>query len=168
MFLSTDMQGVVIIACEKHAARIVEEVRGSEQGNWFVMPTLEACRLGYWPRVSQSQEAGGCAIFGFIERNELARKLQDWATANTDGSLCLSCVAYEWDITPLRVAARVRDVVCGKSVACSNALSHPRGDEVFFFCSVGCREAFVRAPQNYIQPPLEKPRETPLAKAELT
>lgn len=155
MFLSTDMQGVVIIACEKHAPRLVAEMKSTPQGNWLVMPALEACRLGYWPRVSESHEATGTAIFGFIERNELARKLQEWTETNSDGSLCLNCVAYQWNIMPLRVAVNVRDVVCGKSVACSSALSHPHGDEVFFFCSVSCRDAFIKAPQNYIAPAQE-------------
>jgi YHS domain-containing protein len=151
MFLSTDMQAVMIIACEKHAPKLVANLQSEERGNWLVMPAPEACRLGYWPNVSGSHEANGTAILGFIERRELSRKLEEWTAANSDGSLCLDCVAYEWNITPLRVAARVRDVVCGQTVACSNALPHPHEGELFFFCSVGCRDAFVKEPNRYMR-----------------
>ncbi len=149
-FLNDSMQAVVLMACEKHAPALLEKLGQCPKGNWFVLPPVASCQLGYWPHVSEPHAGRGCAIFGFIERREMTRQLEKFASINPDGSLCPDCAAYEWDATPSHLAESVRDPVCGRRVAPSDALSHQHAGELFFFCGVGCRDSFVREPQNYV------------------
>jgi YHS domain-containing protein len=149
-FLREAMQAVVMIVCEKHATTVLERLNHCPEGNWFVMPPVGACRMGYWPHVSEAHSGQGIALFGFIERSALAQHLKEFAATNPDGSLCTDCVAYEWGITPSHAVETISDPVCGRQVSPAHALSYSYRDELFFFCSIGCRDAFERTPQRYM------------------
>jgi len=148
-YLNESMQGIVLMVCDKHAPSLLEKLKECPAGNWFVMPPVASCRLGYWPNVSDSHEGHGCAIMGFVESQALTKMLEEFASTNADGSLCLDCVAYEWPITSSHVAATANDLVCGRAVACSNSISQSYNGELFFFCSVGCRDEFNKTPVRY-------------------
>jgi YHS domain-containing protein len=150
MFLNDSMQSVVILACEKHAPGILEKINNGNEGNWFVMPPTTTFRTGYWPRVSESRSGGGCAIFGFIEREALVRKLREFSCTESDNGLCPDCAAYEWNITPLHSALTTHDPVCGRDVSCAGALSQEYHHRLYFFCSIGCRDRFQRQPENFV------------------
>jgi YHS domain-containing protein len=150
-YLNDSMQAVVIIACERHADGIVEKVNETEEGNWFVMPSSKGCRVGYWPHVSGAHSSGGCAVFGFAESLALASVLREFACVNSDGSLCPDCVAYEWGIRQSHIVEATRDPVCGKTVSCDNSVTANHKDEMFCFCSAGCRDAFFGDPERYLQ-----------------
>src|SRR5947209_20338864 len=137
MFSDDSMQAVVLIVCESHAAAVQEKLKECPEGNWFMMPAIASCRMGYWPHVSNPHAGQGCAIFGFVERQSLGRRLEALSATNEDGSLCADCVAYEWDIKPSHIAATARDPVCGRRVYCANAHSQDHGGNLFFFCSIG-------------------------------
>lgn len=150
-YLNDSMQAVVIIACERHADGIVEKVNETQEGNWFVMPSSKGCRVGYWPHVSAPHSSGGCAVFGFAESLALANVLREFACVNSDGSLCPDCVAYEWGIRQSHIVEATRDPVCGKTVSCDNSVTANHKDEMFCFCSAGCRDAFFGDPERYLQ-----------------
>jgi YHS domain-containing protein len=154
-YLNEEMQAVAMIVCEKHAPSLLEKLQNCPEGNWFVMPAVGACRVGYWPHVSQAHSGGGCAVWGFAERLALVRTLGKLASVNDDGSLCPDCVAYQWSITPVHLADTVRDPVCGRNVSSNSALSHHYQGELFFFCSMGCRDDFIKSPQRYVRQPVE-------------
>jgi YHS domain-containing protein len=149
-YLNERMQAIVMIVCDKHAPTLLEKVQQCQEGNWFVMPHAATCRTGYWPNVSESHTCQGCAIMGFAETQAMTRTLEEFAAFNDDGSLCPDCVAYEWDITPSHVAATAHDLVCGRAVACSNSVSQNHDGELFFFCSVGCRDEFNKSPEKFV------------------
>ena len=151
-FVNDSLKAVVLMACEKHAPAIMEKLSECPEGNWFVMPAIQACRMGYWNNVSNSHEGKGSAIFGFAEAVSLSRTLEQFATRNPDGSLCQDCVAYEWGITPTHLAATTRDPVCGARVSSGDALSQCHEGELFFFCSVNCRDRFQANPQEFVKP----------------
>ncbi|MBV9469213.1 MAG: YHS domain-containing protein [Abitibacteriaceae bacterium] len=144
------MQAVVIMACEKHAPTLLAKLQECPAGNWFVLPSVASCRIGYWPHVSEAHAGQAIAVFGFVERPELARRLEQLSSVNEDGSLCLDCVAYEWGASPSHIAQSVRDPVCGRPVPCTHALSQCYNGELFFFCGLGCRDAFHKAPEKYV------------------
>jgi Cu+-exporting ATPase len=156
-FLNESMQAVVLMACEKHAPALLEKLGQCPKGNWFALPSVASCQLGYWPNVSAPHAGQGCAIFGFIERGQLTRQLQKFASVNADGSLCPDCAAYEWSATPSHFAETARDPVCGRHVAPAAALSHQHQGELFFFCDVGCRDSFVSEPNRYVVSPERVP-----------
>jgi YHS domain-containing protein len=156
MFLNDSMQAVVIMACEKHAPSILEKIDKGTEGNWFVMPPTSIFRTGYWPRVSESHADGGCAIFGFIDREALGHKLREFSSDNQDEGLCPECAAYEWNITPLHSALTTRDPVCGRGLSCASALSQEHNHRLYFFCSIGCRDRFQREPQKFVTGKEEK------------
>ena len=116
-----------------------------------MMPAIASCRMGYWPHVSNPHEGQGCAIFGFVERQSLGRRLEELGATNPDGSLCADCVAYEWDIKPSHIAAPPR-ATWSAAVACIAPTPHSQdyGGKLFFFCSIGCRDAFDSNPEQYV------------------
>lgn len=150
MFLNDSMQAVVILACEKHAPSILDKINSGDEGNWFIMPASTTFRTGYWPRVSQSHSGGGCAIFGFIDREALVRKLREFSSREGDNGLCPECAAYEWNITPLHSALTTKDPVCGRDVSCSACVSQEYNHRLYFFCSIGCRDRFQRHPGEFV------------------
>lgn len=150
MFLNDSMQAVVILACESHAPGILEKLNNGSPGNWFLMPPTSVFRTGYWPNVCDSHEGQGVAIFGFIERQALAQKLQEFSSANADNGVCPECAAYEWNITPLHSAQTTRDPVCRREVSCGNSLSENYQNRLYFFCSPSCRDQFHRSPREFI------------------
>ena len=152
-FLNDAMQAVVIIVCEKHAPALLDTLHGCPEGNWFVMPPVADCRMGYWPHVSAPHAGGGYAVWGFAEHLDMARMLSRMSSVNEDGSLCPDCVAYSWNITPLHMATSVPDPVCGKKVSCGEALSRHHDGRLFFFCSMGCRDSFIKSPERYLSVP---------------
>jgi YHS domain-containing protein len=152
-FLNDTMQAVVMIVCEKHAPSLLNKLSDCPDGNWFVLPPVAACRMGYWPHVSPSHPGQGCAIFGFIERFALVNRLEEFASINQDGSLCPDCVAYQWGAVPSHLAEASRDPVCGRAVSSVDGLSLCHEGEMFFFCSMSCRDAFRLAPHSYVSAP---------------
>jgi Cu+-exporting ATPase len=44
------------------------------------------------------------------------------------------------------------DPVCGMSVDPKTALSHQHGEQIYYFCSAGCRDRFVAEPAKYVAP----------------
>lgn len=152
MLLNESIQAVIVLVCEEHAERAISRLNDCPEGNWFVLPEAAAGRLGYWPHVARPHNDSGhsYAILGFAERMALARTLQRFAAINENGSLCPDCVAYEWNITPVHLAASSRDPVCGNSVSCTTGFSHLYEGELFFFCSTHCRDAFHSRPQRYV------------------
>jgi YHS domain-containing protein len=153
LYLNETMQAVVMIVCEKHGPELLDKMNQCPQGNWFMMPSLENCRIGYWPHVADSHGAKGYALFGFAERSTLNNCLELFAPRNEDGSLCPDCAAYEWNIAPSHAAGSVRDPVCGKIIASKDAMSSPYQGELFFFCSVNCRDKFHDHPEKYVALP---------------
>lgn len=149
-FLNEGMKAVVILVCEKHAPTLVEKLNNCREGNWFVMPPTSSCRIGYTPHVSDAHAGKGLAIMGFAENKALSQEIKNFAAVNPDGSQCSECVAYHWDVTPTHVASTSHDVVCGRSVTCDDAASTNHNGEIFFFCSVGCRDRFVKAPDQFL------------------
>lgn len=150
-FVNDTLQAVVLMACDQHAPSILEKLKEHPDGNWFVMPALQACRLGYWNHVSPAHEGHGCAIFGFAERVAMGRILAGLATLNENGSMCADCVAYEWNITPSHIAAEAPDPVCGATVPTGDALSHMHEGQLFLFCSVNCRDKFQKNPAAFLR-----------------
>ena len=150
-FVNDALKAVVLMACEKHAPAIMEKLGECPEGNWFVMPAIQACRMGYWNNVSTSHESKGSAIFGFAESVSLSRTLQQLSSHNSDGSLCPDCVAYEWGVTSSHLAANAVDPVCGAKVSSADSLSQCHEGELFFFCSVTCRDRFHTAPDRYLK-----------------
>jgi len=151
-FLNDTLQAVVLLACEKHAPDIMEKLKNYPDGNWFVMPTLQACRMGYWNNVSPAHEGHGSAIFGFAETVALNRMLGELSCVNPNGSVCPDCVAYEWNITPSHITPSASDPVCGANVPAADAITHCHENELFFFCSVNCRDKFQKSPADYLRP----------------
>ncbi|RYG68755.1 YHS domain-containing protein [bacterium] len=157
MFLNDSMQAVVVMACEKHAPSILEKINNGSEGNWFVMPPTSTLRSGYWPRVCDAHAGGGLAIFGFIDREALVHKLREFSASQADNGLCPDCAAYEWNITPLHSALTTHDPVCGRGISCASALSLEHRRRLYFFCSMGCRDRFQRAPENFVSPSEAEP-----------
>lgn len=149
-FLNDTLQAVVLMVCDKHAPLVLEKLRECSDGNWFVMPPLADCRAGYHPHASPSHAAQGCAVFGFVERQALRRRLNEFAQLNPDGSLCPDCMAYQWGVAPTPIGDTGRDPVCGRAVSGASSLSHHHDGEMFVFCGLYCRDAFIQAPQNYL------------------
>lgn len=149
-YLNESMQAVVVIACEKHSPAILEKLNETPEGNWFVLPAAASARVGYVPHVSAPHSGHSCAILGFVERMAMPQYLQEFKSVNADGSLCPDCIAYEWQVIPTYTAATARDLVCGQMVGCDDALTENYHDELFFFCSAGCRDAFRREPNRYL------------------
>ena len=92
----------------------------------------------------------GTAIFGFIEASALSGLLESINVTNADGSVCPECAAYEWNVTPSHIATSALDLVCGRHVSVSEATPSEYEGELFFFCSVGCRDRFVLSPQSFL------------------
>lgn len=161
-YVNEQTQAVVLMVCERHAPAVLQRLNETNAGNWFMLPSIQSCRMGYWTNVSESHPGHGMAIFGFAESGALSRTLEGLSdvTRNEDGSLCSECVAYEWNTSPLHMAASAKDPVCGRTVDCSEGLSQCYGGELFFFCSFGCRDKFRLSPQSYVpvkMTPLERP-----------
>ena len=152
-YVNDTMQAVVIMACEKHAPAIMEKLKECQEGNWFAMTAIQACRMGYWNNVYSAHEGQGCAVFGFAERVALSTVLGKLTTLNPDGSSCQDCVAYGWDITPSHIVPTAKDPVCGANVDCATGLTHAHDGELFFFCSVNCRDKFHKNPQSFVHKP---------------
>ena len=148
MFLNENVQAVIVLICEKHAAALTEKLSHCRDGNWFVLPSTAASQMGYWPHVSSSHSSRGQAVLGFAESAALARVLEQLASVSEDGSVCPDCVAYEWDIQPKCLMTSSVDPVCGKPVNCDNAFPLRRDDRLFFFCSIGCRDKFQSASKD--------------------
>lgn len=155
-YVNETTQSVMLMVCEKHAKSVLEKLSCMKEGNWFVLPPVESCRMGYWANVSEPHEGRGVAIFGVAESVALSRTLAKLAkvTAGEDGGVCPDCAAYGWNITPSHIAATAKDVVCGREVPCSEAVSYGYKGELFFFCSFGCRDKFVQHPGHYVRPKL--------------
>ena len=153
-FVNEVMQAVAIIACCRHRDSVLSQLEKSGQGNWFTVPASGVMRSGYWSDVSQAHPCEATAIFGFIEAASLASLLESINVFNEDGSLCADCAAYEWQVMPSHIAPSVKDPVCGRIVSSIEATGHEHNHELFFFCSVGCRDRFVAHPENFVRPPL--------------
>lgn len=150
MFLNENMRSVVILACEKHASRILEKINQGEDGNWFILPSASLFKTGYWPNVSHSHSCSGCAIFGFMENEIFRQKLAEFDSENLDSGVCPDCAIYEWPITSLHSSRSTRDPVCRRVVPCSSSLSHKYHDRLYFFCSMNCRDEFKRRPSEFV------------------
>ena len=146
------LQAVVLMVCDKHAPHLLEKLHACPDGNWFVMPPIANCRTGYHPNVSAAHSAPGCAVFGFAEHLALAQRLREFASLNPDGSLCPDCMAYEWDVMPRPLGHSGRDPVCGRTVSGVTSLWHHHDGELFGFCGIRCRDAFIQAPHDYLSP----------------
>lgn len=157
MFLNQAMQAVVILACERHAPAILEKLNDGSQGNWFVMPPTSTFLMGYWPNVCTSHGGEGCAIFGFIERELMMQKLNEFNSAHMDDGVCPDCAIYDWPIVPLHAARTTRDPVCKQVVNCDNSLSENYHHRLFFFCSPNCRDRFHLAPHKFVDVPAPEP-----------
>ncbi|MCB1690146.1 MAG: heavy metal translocating P-type ATPase [Halioglobus sp.] len=46
----------------------------------------------------------------------------------------------------------IKDPVCGMTVDASSSHRHEHAGHVYYFCSTGCREKFVRMPDTYLEP----------------
>jgi YHS domain-containing protein len=151
-YVNEQTQAVVLMICEKHAPAVLQRLNDSSAGNWFMLPSIQAAKMGYWSNVSEPHTGHGVAIFGFAESTALSRTLEGLASImrNADCSLCSECVAYEWNTEPSHIAASAKDPVCGRSVSCSQAVSQCHHGELFFFCSFGCRDKFRANPQQYL------------------
>jgi YHS domain-containing protein len=160
-FLNQTLQAVVLMVCDKHAPLLLEKLQECPEGNWFVMPSIAGCRTGYHPHVSPAHAGQGCAVFGFVEQRGLAQRLREFASLNPDGSLCPDCMAYQWSVTPMPIGETGRDPVCGRVVTSAGAISRYHNGELFLFCGIHCRDAFMQAPHDYLAPRSEIRQSTP-------
>lgn len=150
-FLTEGTKAVLMLACDKHASILQERIHQCREGNWFVLPAATACLLGYRAHVSEPHAGEACAIMGFAETKALSQALKNFSVTNEDGSLCCNCVAYQWDITPYQVTPNSQDLVCGRKVTCDDAVTTNYNGELFCFCSVGCRDRFRSAPEEFLR-----------------
>lgn len=148
LFASETRQAVIILICKRHAPGLMERLEDCSEGDWFILPAATASRMGYRPRSSHRSHA--YAVFGFVGSVPLTRMLESLASINEGRSLCPDCVAYEWGIRARSLAALLSDPVCGSSVNCDHAFPLRHEEELFYFCSIGCRDEFKNSPRRYL------------------
>ena len=96
-----------------------------------------------WPSTSPH------VIFGFADRAVMGQTLQRIVRAVHNGKVCPTCLAYTWEAKQTMTPDLALDPVCGMVADRERSPKQAHEGTTYYFCSIDCRDRFVRDPQRY-------------------